>query len=294
MAPAKTVIISLLEFSMRLWWLALPVLLAFCIAYAQEPPKPERQALTIDDIIKLSKGGIPEDTIISRIKGNGKPFDLNADEILELEKQGVSDTVVKYMVNPSYSPPPPASPPPPPPAVASPNPPSPTAPPPPPPAPSDPLALKVPPEPGIYYLTNKTDFLALNPRTVVPLKEPGKMPLVKGHVIGSVVGATATTRLASGSATFYIRLPEKTSIDDLALLLLDKSKTRRDLDFGPKPGKPVFRVNTLKPFESKSVSPGLFRVVVPPNPRGEYLFYILGSGDEKKGLLGRGYDFGVD
>jgi hypothetical protein len=131
---------------------------------------------------------------------------------------------------------------------------------------------------------------------VVPLKQPGKIGrLVKDHVIGSVVGAKAPTRVpALAAATFYIRLGEKTSVDDLTLLLLDKSGTRRDLDFGAKPGKPVFRVNSIKSFESKNVAPGLFRLVVPPSSAGEYLFYVLGSGDDKKGLLGRGYDFGAD
>ncbi|HEY6345546.1 MAG TPA: hypothetical protein VIY49_28950 [Bryobacteraceae bacterium] len=282
---------------MRQPWRAFPLLFVLGIVCAQQPPQSEHGSLSIDDIIQMSKKGISDDVIISRIKGNGKKFDLNADEMVELKKLGVSDRVVNYMVDPAYSPPPPpppVSPTQPPPAPPS-NPPPPVvAPSPAPLPPSDPLALKVPPDTGIYYLTKTGDFLPLNLRTVVPLKEPGKMPLFKGHVVGSVVGAAATTRLTSGPATFYVRLGEKTSIDDLALLLLDKSKTRRDLDFGPKPGKPVFRVNALKPFESKNVSPGLFRVAVPPIPRGEYLFYILGSGDEKKGLLGRGYDFGID
>jgi hypothetical protein len=271
-------------------WLALPFFCAICIAYAQEPPKPERQSLSLDDIIKLFNERISDDIIISRIKGNAKAFDLNAGEILELHKLGVSDTVVKYMLNPNYSPPPPVSPPSLLPGVSL-NPPVSDAPPRP---PSDPLALKVPPESGIYYLTDMMDFMALNLRTVVPSKQPGKMPLFKGHVIGSMVGAGAATRLTSGSATFYVRLAEKASIDDLQLLLLDKNGTHRDLDFGSKPGKPVFRVNSFNSFESKNVSPGLFRVVAPLSRTGEYLFYILGSADEKKGLLGRGYDFGVD
>ena len=154
--------------------------------------------------------------------------------------------------------------------------------------------MKVPPEIGIYYLTSKGDFLSLNEKTVVPSNQPGKIPLFKWHVVGSVVGAAAATRLAKGSATFYARLGEKASIDDLVLLMLDKSASRRDLDFGSKPGKPVFRVDSVKPFESKGVSPGLFRIVVPPEARGEYLFYILGSADDKKGVLGKGYDFGAD
>jgi hypothetical protein len=47
-------------------------------------------------------------------------------------------------------------------------------------------------------------------------------------------------------------------------------------------------------FESKEVSTGLFRLAVPLKQPGEYLFLILGSADDKKGLLGKGYDFGVD
>jgi len=47
-------------------------------------------------------------------------------------------------------------------------------------------------------------------------------------------------------------------------------------------------------FDSKQVAPGLFRLSVAAKNTGEFLFFILGSGDEKKGTLGKGYDFGVD
>jgi hypothetical protein len=50
----------------------------------------------------------------------------------------------------------------------------------------------------------------------------------------------------------------------------------------------------VQPFESKEVSMGLFRVEATLKMRGEYLFFILGSGEEKKGTLGKGYELGVD
>ena len=46
-------------------------------------------------------------------------------------------------------------------------------------------------------------------------------------------------------------------------------------------------------FDSKLLTEGLYRLNVGAVPPGEYLFLILGSGDEKKGFLGKGYDFGV-
>jgi hypothetical protein len=76
-------------------------------------------------------------------------------------------------------------------------------------------------------------------------------------------------------------------------LSLEASEGRRNLDFGTKVGKPVFPVKSIHQFESKEVMPGLSRLAVPPNGAGEYLFFMLGSGDEKKGLLGKGYDFGI-
>jgi len=259
--------------------------------------------MTIEDVVRLSKAGVAEDVIVARVKSNAKPFDLNPDEIIELGNYGVSDTVIKYLLNPSYSPP---APPPAAPAAAAPapNPAAPAAAPAPPPPPkarptTDPLALKLPADPGIYYLSGQEQFTPLAIKTVVPYKQPGKMSalsagLVKGHVIGSVVGATAGTRVVGSPAVFYLRLPEKAMIDDFTLLALDKSGNRRDLDFGTKPGKPVFPVSSVKPFDSKEVATGVFRLNPPMMKKGEYLFFILGSADDKKGLLGKGYELGVN
>ncbi len=258
---------------------------------AQDSQKAAPGSLTIEEVIRLSHAGLSDELIVARVKRNAKAFDLNADEIVALRSSGVSEIVIKYLVDPTLPYTPPA--PPPPPAAPS-------GPPAPPPKPSsDPLAAKVPPEPGIYYLTAKEQFLALDLKQVVASKQPGKISslsagLVKGHVIGSVIGPNAKIRAENGPATFYVRLAEKATIDDLALLNLERGSNRRDLDFGKKAGKPVFPVNAARQYESKEVAPSLFRLSVPMNKAGEYLFFILGSGDDKKGLLGKGYDFGVD
>jgi hypothetical protein len=264
-------------------------LIAILRLNSQEQPKVVPGSLTLEEVVQLVKAGVSEELVVARVKQNSKAFDLNSDEILELKKSGVSETVIKFLLEPGapYTPPPPSNPP----AI------SPSVPPP---VPKDPLALKVPPEAGIYYLAGKDEFVKLDSRPVVPSKQPGKvMPMLsagmlKGHVIGSVVGPAARTRVAGRPLVFYARLADKSATDDLVLLALQLSENRRDIDFGKKPGKPVFPVKSVRQFESGDVMQGVFRLSVILDHPGEYLFFVLGSGDEKKGLLGKGYDFGMD
>jgi hypothetical protein len=280
--------------------LALGVVLgALSFLRAQDPPKAEA-TLTIEEVLAYANQGMTDEFIINQVKRNAKPFDLNSDEIVALRGLGISDAVISYLRNPSqpYAPPAPRS------SAVSSSAPTPSAPVPPPPVvrsrpPSDPRVLKLPPDLGIYYVTPDEAFAALDFKAVVPSKQPGKMSslsagLVNGHIIGTLIDGKAKVRASGPSATFFFRLGEKTSIDDLALLTLDASSSQRDLDFGKKPGKPVFPVSSVKQFESKEIIAGVYRLTVPLGKPGEYLFFILGSGDEKKGQLGKGYDFGVD
>ena len=276
-------------------WVAGIVLASLSLLGAQETSKGIEGSLTLDDVLTFSKQGMTDEFIINQVKRNAKPFDLNSDEIAALREMGISDTVISFLRNPSqpYSPPTAPAP-----AsttrAASPSPPAARSKP-----PSDPRVLKLPPEPGIFYLKGAEEFATLDLKPVVPSKQPGKLSalsggLFNGHIIGSLIDAAAKTRASGPSAIFFIRLEEKTTIEDLALLSLEASGKQRDLDFGKKPGKPVFPVESVQQFESKEIIPGVYRLTVPLSKPGEYLFFVLGSGDEKKGLLGKGYDFGVD
>src|SRR5215510_3476890 len=66
--------------------------------------------LAIGDVVKLCKAGLTDELVITKIKKNAKPFDLSPDELIELRKNGVSDTVIKYLLDPTqpYTPPAPA------------------------------------------------------------------------------------------------------------------------------------------------------------------------------------------
>jgi hypothetical protein len=263
------------------------IFVSFLLLFGQEPQSapPVPGSLTIEEVLRLSTAGVTDELIVARVKRNAKAFDLNSDEIVALKKSGVSETVIKYLLDPTlaYSPPAPIVAPPAPsePAVKY---------------PPDPLAEKVPPDTGLYWVSQTQELKPLDLKPIVPQKEPGKFSkLVGGHIVGSAAGLTAKVRVGDDPLVFYARLGAKIMIDDLVLLNFQPSKKRRDLDFGSKPGTPVFPPKSVHQFDSKEVGPGgLYRIAVPVLSKGEYLFFILGSGDDKKGLLGRGYDFGVD
>src|ERR1035438_3766773 len=86
------------------WAMAAPIL------SAQSAPPPSSSApLSVEDVVKLQQDGLSEDVIVTKIRKNGKPFDLSADELSELKKLGLSDSIIKYLLDPSapYAGPPP-------------------------------------------------------------------------------------------------------------------------------------------------------------------------------------------
>src|SRR5436305_688651 len=104
--------------------------------------------LAIEEVVKLHNAGFADDVIITKIRKNAKPFNLSTDELVDLKKAGISDTVVRFLLDPAqpYSPaavaPPPAAAP----AIA--------------PAapirefPPDNNAAPLPSEPGLYSILN--------------------------------------------------------------------------------------------------------------------------------------------
>jgi hypothetical protein len=257
---------------------------------AQEQAKPTSGALTVEDVVTMIKSGLNEDLVIAAIKSKGKPFDLNAAEIVQLKNSGVSQTVIGYMLDPSKPYAPPARP-----LDTAVSPPAPAASV----TPSDPVAAKTPPQAGIYHLSETGAFFPLDLHSVVPARQGGKSSklfgLMKGHIVGSIVETKAEKRFpAQDEYVFVLRLPEKGLIDDYALLRLEAAQGRRNLDFGTTPGKPVFPFEARVAYQSKQLAPGIFRLSFRLSQKGEYLFFILGSGDDAKGILGKGYDFGVD
>src|SRR5260370_42031927 len=84
-------------------------------------PVPKTSSVSIDSVISMVQAGISEDVIIARLRKEDRAFDLAPDDMIRLKKAGVSDGVLKVMMDPkteirtvasspTFSPQPPASP----------------------------------------------------------------------------------------------------------------------------------------------------------------------------------------
>lgn len=56
-------------------------------------------AYGVSEILRLKQAEVGDDTIIAYIKNSGNSYGLNADQIIYLRQQGVSDAVVSTMLN---------------------------------------------------------------------------------------------------------------------------------------------------------------------------------------------------
>lgn len=55
-------------------------------------------ALTADQVVELTRGGVSEAVILAVIARDNTPFDLDADQLVSLKQQGVSDAIVMAML----------------------------------------------------------------------------------------------------------------------------------------------------------------------------------------------------
>ena len=257
-------------------------------ANAQAPAGPP---LSVEEVVKLWKTNVSEEVIITMIKKNAKAFNLSTEEVLELRKVGLSDNVVKFLLDPSqpYTPAPAASSQPP--SVKSDsrtpakN------------YPGDGYAAQVPLEPGLYHLSDgvlmKTDIkLLLGEKQGAGV---GKVVMKKGKAIAYLLGPTAKMRVNEIMPVFYLRLPEGKAIEEVVLVALEQKKDRREIEIGQTLDKPELKAEDMRPYDSLEVGPRLFKITTSAKlTKGEYLFFLLGSAEPPKGSPGKGYDFGVE
>ncbi len=71
-------------------------------AAPREPAKPSAptNALSVDSIVSMLQAGLSEDLVAARIRKEDRAFDLSAGELIALKKAGVSDNLLKVMLDP--------------------------------------------------------------------------------------------------------------------------------------------------------------------------------------------------
>lgn len=260
------------------------ILAIACLHLARAQTEKSNEPLSIEDVLGMSQAGVSEASIIDRIKKNGRPFDLNSDEIVDLKKAGLSDTIIRFLQDPSqpYTPPPPTT------SVPG---------APPKKYPNDAYASKVPGETGLYLFPQgtlqKVDMTMLSGSEKLK-KKIMKIPVKQGQSIAFLIGPAAKTRIKEATPTFYLRLPEGKEIDEVALVTLQPRTraNRREIAMGP--GGPTITGENAKNFDKVEVGPRLFRITAGRLAQGEYMFLLRGSSEPPKGNYGKGFDFGID
>ena len=256
----------------------------FVCAFAG-PVLAQSSTLTNADIVKMVKGGVPPPFIEASIqRARVRNFDLSADALVELKKQGVPDSVIGMMFKTAS------------PSEAAPMAPSAAGPPAMAVIPNDPAALR---EAGVFL--EKGDGAS---RELVMLAETSSrgmrvgawgsaltMGIKKSTAKYRVRDPRAEIRVASPLPVFYISQHDPR---DVVLLKLAKKGKEREFESG-KIGGISGGIEGPKgdvEFLTEKVAPGVFKVTFPqPLPPGEYGFGIMGA---TVGMVSSVLDFGVD
>ncbi len=241
---------------------------------------PQPKAMTVQDVIKLSKASLGDDVIIEQLKTRNQRFDLSTDQLIQLKTAKVSERVIEVMINPAYKPAPAASP------VAN----KPEAPQPistanttvpthsPRPAaasaPVDSTGDVLPTQLGVYVKIQGS-WTALVPEAVTwksgsMVKSVASGGIVKGDVNGYIDGGVSNYRVPT-PLEMLIVVPEGFDIADYQLLKLREHEDFRD--FRSVSGG-VFHASggatrDVVPFDSVKVAPRTFHVTI-STALGEY------------------------
>jgi hypothetical protein len=117
---------------------------------------PRSQGLTVGDIVAMVQAGLSEDVVLARIRKENKAFDLSPEDLIKLKKSGVSDAILRVMLDPKAEVKPPMQPIPQPQAPA---------------APAAPVAVQAPVVPVVTPLSNPSGATP-GPETSAPTGDP--------------------------------------------------------------------------------------------------------------------------
>jgi hypothetical protein len=216
--------------------------------------------LNNDAVIKMAKGGLGDDVIVSMIKSQPGNYTVDPDTLIQLKQAGLSSAVISAMVGKNAAGSAPAA--------------VPAA------APTAPGVDEV----GIYYKKDDkwVEMLpeVVNWKTGGALKSFASRGIVKGDVNGHVEGQSAKTSVTT-PLDFLIYMSEGVAITEYQLLRLrDSGKTARE--FRSTTGGVIHSSGGAErdevDFEGKKIAPRMYEVILGPDVKtGEYGFLPPGA-----------------
>ena len=225
-------------------------------------------ALDNASVVKMVKGGLDEAVIFSMVKGQPGTYDVSADAVIGLKKDGVSDRVIEAMT-----------------AKA-------------------PIAINEFEglDIGLYYRTPKTSGWVAVPSEKVYAKSGGALKniftdgIIKTDMNGRLDGASSKLGLAA-PLEFLIVTPDGVEGTDFTLIDLVQKKDARE--FRTMTGGVFHSTQDVNknniPFEQKKLAKHVYSVILPQGMgKGEYAFLAAGiTGTSASGSRGKAYTFHV-
>jgi hypothetical protein len=233
-------------------WLLVLVLAGASSASAQE-------VLTNEGVIKLVKAGVSDDLVVNMVKTQPSRLSLTAEDMLDLQKNGVSERVMAAMIQKLSG-------------ASAPK------------APSDSPAVKPADSPGQPPVSDIGVYYKSNSRWEDVL--PETVTWQNWYML--VQGKGSKTKIA-GPAEILIYTPSGVAVTEYQLLKLKERPTRREfMSFGGE-------VRGAIPFEAKKIASRTFLIMLTGLEPGEYAFMPPGAAQSANGAgsLGKLYTFQV-
>jgi len=215
--------------------------------------------LNNDAVIKMAKGGLGDDVIVSMIKSQPGNYTVDPDTLIQLKQAGLSSAVISAMVGKNAAGFTPAA------APAA-------------------AATPAVDEVGIYY--KKDDkWVEMLPEVVTwktggALKSFASRGIVKGDINGHIEGKSAKTSVTT-PLDFLIYMSENVAITEYQLLRLrDSGGSARE--FRSTTGGVIHSSGGAQrdevEFEGKKIAPRMYEVILGPDVKtGEYGFLPPGA-----------------
>jgi len=243
-----------------------------CAVFGQESGAIKKR-FTNEDVIGMTKLGLTDDVIIAKIRamsaaGDAISFDTGVDGLKALKADGVSDAVIKAMINPAAAGPT---------VVAG--------------ASSTAMTLDPnlpPPEIGIYW-KDRANFVLIHGQALSNAKAGGKAGSLftngmrNQHWDATIDGPTSKNVVRERHPSFYFYVPEGADAADYVLIKLNKKGNRREFQVGSfggiTGGKSGVKNDKKVEFKAEHVGIRTYKVALNEELKpGEYAFF-MGTGE---------------